>query len=431
MPAIVSSKFRIHNAQQFTEAFSETSNSIMYFYLGGITSFALDSSPPTPTNSTANVEYLPWHDMIAAKRVTSADVFLAAPRYDWTSGTVYDQYDDADTNLIESDDFYVLTDDYNVYKCLFNNGGAASTTKPTGVSTSRFTTADGYVWKYMYTVSTAEALKFLTTDYIPVETLASDDGSDQWDVQAAAVDGAIEIIKVTSGGSSYSSTPTVTISGDGTGATANATVANNAVTAITITAAGSGYTRATVSISGGSGSGANATAIISPKGGHGSNAVEELGAKYVLLNVRLDGSESNTVSTANDFRKVGLIRDPYSYGTTNRATSTNIRQTYRYTISSPTTNYSLDETVTVGSNTATVVEWDSTNNYLYTTKPLNKDFANASYVVGGTSTANGRIVAISTPGLQPYTGDVIYTEFRSPISRSQDQIEDVKLIIQF
>ncbi len=51
--------------------------------------------------------------------------------------------------------------------------------------------------------------------------------------------------------------------------------------------------------------------------------------------------------------------------------------------------------------------------------------------VDGTSSANGLITAINTPGLQPYTGDVLYTEFRSPISRSADQIEDVKLIIQF
>lgn len=428
MPAIVSSKFRVHNAEQFLEAFSETSNSIMYFYLGGPAAFTSDSSPPTPTNSTANVEFLPWRDMIGLKRVTSSDVSLAAPRYDWTSGTVYDQYDDADTNLIESDDFYVVTDEYNVYKCLFNNSGAASTTKPTGVSTSEFTTADGYIWKFMYKVSTTDALKFLTNDYIPVETLASDDGSDQWDVQQAAVDGAIHVIKVTSGGSGYGSAPSVTITGDGTGATANCTLSGGAVSAVNVTNVGSGYTTATVTFASGA---ATATAIISPKGGHGANPVEELGAKYVILNVRLDGNESNTISTANDFRKVGLIRDPYSYGTTNRHVATNVRQTYRYTISGATTNYTIDETVTVGSNTATVVEWDSTNGYLYTTKPTVKDFANASYIVGGTSTANGLITAINTPGIQPYTGDVIYTEFRSPISRAADQIEDVKLIIQF
>jgi hypothetical protein len=428
MPAIVSSKFRVHNAEQFLEAFSETSNTIMYFYVGGPSAFTSDASPPTPTNSTANVEYLPWRDMMALKRVTSSDVSLAIPRYDWTSGTVYVQYDDADTNLIESDNFYVVTDEYNVYKCLFNNSGAASTTKPTGVSTSEFTTADGYIWKFMYKVSTSDALKFLTNDYLPVEKLDSDDGSDQWDVQAAAVDGAIHVVKVTSGGSGYGSAPSVTITGDGTGATANCTLSGGAVSKVNITNIGSGYTTATVTFSSGA---ATATAIISPKGGHGANPVEELGGKYLVLNVRLDGNESNTISTANDFRKVGLVRDPYSYGTTTRHVATNVRQTYRYTISSPTTNYTVDETVTVGSNTATVVEWDSTNNYLYTTKPTTKDFANASYVVGGTSTANGLITAINNPGVQPYTGDIIYTEFRSPISRAADQIEDVKLIIQF
>lgn len=432
MPAIVSSKFRVHNAEQFLEAFSETSNTIMYFYLGGPTSFTDDSSPPTPTNSTANVEFLPWRDMIALKRVTSSDASLAIPRYDWTTGTVYDQYDDTDTNLIESDDFYVLTDQYNVYKCLFNNNGAASTTKPTGVSTSQFTTADGYIWKYMYTVTTGQALKFLTNDYVPVQTLTSDDGSDQWDVQAAAVDGSINVIRVTSGGSGYGSTPTVEITGDGTGATATANVSGGAVTNVVVSNVGSGYTTATVSFSGGSPSAnATATVVISPKGGHGSNPVEELGGKYLILNVRLDGNESNTVSTVNDFRKVGLIRDPYTYGTTTRHTGTNVRQTYRYTIPFPTTNYATDETITVGSNTATVVEWDSTNKYLYTTKPLPKDIANATYAVGGTSGANGLITAINTPGIQPYSGDIIYSEHRSPISRAADQIEDVKLIIQF
>lgn len=428
MPATVSSKFRVHNAEQFLEAFSETSNTIMYFYLGGPTSFTNDALPPTPTTSTANVEFLPWRDMIGLKRVTSSDVTLSIPRYNWTSGTVYDMYDDTDTNLIESDDFYVLTDEYNVYKCLFNAGGGASTTKPTGVATDRFETADGYIWKFMYKISTSEALKFLTNDYMPVKTLTSNDGSDQWNIQSAAVDGGIDIIKITNGGSGYGSAPNITITGDGTGATANCTISGGIVNKITVLTRGSGYTTATVTFSSGSATG---TAIIGPKGGHGANPVEELGGKYLTLNVRLDGTESNTISTVNDFRKVGLIRDPYTYGTSNRHVGTNVRQTYRYTIPSPTTNYVVDETVTIGSNTATVVEWDSTNKYLYTTKPLPKDFANSNYIIGATSTANGLITAVNNPGIQPYTGDIIYTEFRSPISRAADQIEDVKLIIQF
>ena len=101
--------------------------------------------------------------MYGAKRITTADVTHAVPRHNWTSGVTYDQYDDQDTNLL-NDDFYVMTEDYNVYKCLFNAGNTASTTKPTGVATTPFTTADGYIWKYMYTVTTARALKSLTND---------------------------------------------------------------------------------------------------------------------------------------------------------------------------------------------------------------------------------------------------------------------------
>jgi len=426
MASIVTSKFRVHNAQQFVEAFSETSNTTMYLFVGKNTAFPDDNNPPTPVNSTANIEFTPWRDMFGAKRIQSTDVTHAIERYNWTSGTVYDAYDDQDTNLLD-DDFYVLTEDYNVYKCLFNASGTASTTKPTGVSTLQFTTADGYIWKYMYTVTTSNALKFLTNDYIPVQTLASDDGSDQWDVQAAAVNGGIHVIKVTAGGSGYATAPAVTITGDGTGATANSTITANVVTAVTVTNIGSGYTRATVSFASGA---AAATAVISPKGGHGADPVEELGGKYVMINSRLDGSESNTISTANEFRQVGLVRDPLLFGTSTRATASSFRQTFRYTVAN-TGNYTLDEVVTSGSNTAFVVEWDATNSYLYTTKPLNNNFANGATISGATSGTSRTITAISTPSLDPYSGDLLYVENRVPIARSTDQIEDVKLIIQF
>jgi hypothetical protein len=425
MPSIVTTRFRVHNAEQFLESFSETSNAIMYMFVGKNTAFPNDNSPPTPVNSTANIEYTPWRDMFGAKRIASTDVTHAIPRYDWTSGTVYIYYDDQDTNLVETDNFYVLTDEYNVYKCLWNAGGGASTTKPTGISTSPFTTADGYIWKYMYTVTTGKAIKFLTASYIPVQTLTSDGGEDQWDVQAAAVDGGIHVVRVTSGASGYGSAPGVTITGDGTGATANSTISGGSVTAVTITNPGTGYTRATVTFASGS---ATATAIISPKGGHGSNAVEELGGKYVIINTRLDGTESNTITTSNEFRQVGIVRDPYLYGTTTRALASSYRQTFRYQLSGVSGTFNLDETITSGSNTASLVEF--TSPYLYTTLPVHRPFANSASV-SGTGGASGTIAAIVTPGLQPYSGDILYVENRVPIARAADQIEDIKLIIQF
>lgn len=433
MASLVTNKFRVHNAQQFFEAFSENANTIMYLGIGQATPFPNDNVPPVPNNTVDVIEYTPWNEMFAAKRILGSDTTHAIPRYNWSSGTIYVQYDNQATDLT-SDTFYIITDEFHVFKVLFNNNGAASTIKPTlpGTLAQRFTTADGYVWRYMYTVGTTSALKFLTNDNIPVQTLLSNDGSNQFTVQSGAIDGAIEIVLVTSGGSGYVSAPAVTILGDGVGAVATATFGGGAVTGITITNVGSGYSRATISISGGGGASATARAIISPRGGHGHDAVEELGGRFIIMNTRLDGDEADTFSVANEFRQMTVIRDPFTFGTTDRAVSVLQRQTYRYVMTGVSGAFQTDEFVfDGGSNTAIVVEWDIPDSILYTKTPLNLEFANGSILTGNTSGATGTISVVSTPGLQPYTGDILYVENRVPIARATDQIEDIKLIIQF
>jgi hypothetical protein len=74
---------------------------------------------------------------------------------------------------------------------------------PTGTSTSIITTADQYRWKYMYTISLGDFLKFTSSAYIPVKTLLSDDSSVQWTVQQNAANGAIHHIAVANSGSGY------------------------------------------------------------------------------------------------------------------------------------------------------------------------------------------------------------------------------------
>ena len=106
-----------------------------------------------------------------------------------------------------------------------------------------------------------------------------------------------------------------------------------------------------------------------------------------------------------------------------------MRQTFKYTLSAITGTFTNDETVTSGSNTASVVEFTTPN--LFVTKPVDAAFANGATVTGGTSGATATISVISTPSLEAYTGDLLYVENRVPISRASDQIEDVKLIIQF
>ena len=198
MPAIVTNKFRLNNAEQFYESFSEASTSF-YLFVGRPQPWTIttpygggtDSAPPTPLDNVDD-EFMYFRDMQAAKRITSTDIQYAIPRHNWTSGTVYDYYRgdygaqwssttsdivktvNNGTNLWASTTlFYVLSSLNNVYKCMWNDGATASTVEPTGTSNAELTTGDDYVWKYMYTLTTTQVADFLTADFMPVTTNAT------------------------------------------------------------------------------------------------------------------------------------------------------------------------------------------------------------------------------------------------------------------
>ena len=452
MAAIITNKFRIHNAEQYIEAFSETAATNTYLFIGRPQPWDDDTSPDTPLDNN-NTHFNVYDDMVAMKRVTSNDIVHAVLRRDWVTGTVYDEYahdystsnqSQSGASSLETSTFYVLTEDYNVYKVLNNNSGAQSTVKPTGTSTGVIETADGYRWKYMYTISAADALKFLSTDFMPVKFIDSDPGAgqpykEQYDVQENAVNGTVERIKVTAGGSAYTSAPSVTITGDGTGATATATVQSGAVTAITVTNVGSGYTQATVTLSGGGGSNATAKVIISPEGGHGSNAIHELGGFYVMNNVRLEYADgSGDFPVSNDYRRIGLVRNPFNFGTTTVSTATTLSATKSITFESAglTGTFVVDETLTGGTSgaTAKVIDWNSTTRVLRYYQDINTGFTSfqaAETVTGGTSSASGAVNALNDPEVVPDSGDIMYIEHRRPINRADDQIEDIKLVVEF
>ena len=472
MSAIITEKFRLHNAAQFEESFSETASDTYYTFIGKSSPFTTatsggsDISPPIPVDSVGETEYYAWDSMIGAKKLTVSDVHRVIPRRNWSNSTVFDMYrhDISSSNTSTSgasslydSSFYFMTTDFNVYKVLDNNGGTAySGVEPTSTATAPFSLG-GYLLQYMYTITSSDAQKFVTSDFIPVETNST--------VRQANIDnardGAIDNIVITAGGSSYSSTPTVTITGDGSGATASATVAGNAVTGITITDNGSGYTFATVTISGGGGTGATAEAIISPKGGHGFDAVAELGGHFVMTTTTLTGGESDDFTTANDFRQIGLVVNPIEFDGTDPATLSTARQTFAVVFPSGTGDFVIDEEINQASTNAVgkVVEWDSTSRILFYQQERFSDFgthtdgsapafSGANAITGQTSgtartpdtTASSVTFGSTTitltsgyanPELQPDSGNIIYLEQRRPISRNTDQSEDIRLIIEF
>jgi len=255
MADLVTREFRIHNAEQFLEQFGESTPDNIYLFIGRPKSWAVDASPPTLTQTIREIYYNPYENILAMKKVISSDVSYASPRYNWTTGTVYGQYSsDAD---YFSTQFYVITDEFKVYKCISNNSGATSTNKPTSTGLTQFTLGDGYTWKYMFTLDAVDAVKFLTSDYFPVKKLLSDNGSNQWDVQAAAINGGISYVGVSAGGSAYlthsgsvvaSAPNTVTLAAGASGS--NSVYNNYAVYIISGTGAGqirtiSGYVGST------------------------------------------------------------------------------------------------------------------------------------------------------------------------------------------
>lgn len=197
----ITKNFRLHNAEQFVEQFDESDPSNIYFFIGKSTPWSVDAVPPEPVDSVENISYDVWKEILASKKVLPSDVSFGIPRIDWTKDQIYAQYT-SDTEFHNSN-FYVITEDYNVYKCLYNNKGTPSTVKPFGNLTSPIRTTDGYIWKYMYTVSAADALKFATNKYVPVKYLKVSDDSRQWEVQQSAANGSIDVVTVSSGGANY------------------------------------------------------------------------------------------------------------------------------------------------------------------------------------------------------------------------------------
>lgn len=346
--------------------------------------------------------------------------------------------------------FYVRNSQDQVFKCLFNNGGIASNTMPTISIGGELPenpyveTADGYKWKYMYTIPTGLKNKFFTDKYMPVLRDSI--------VFSNSKDGRIDIVKIIDGGSGYYGGTTVSnysiveVEGDGTLADITVDVVNGVITDVNIINGGNNYTTATLTLNDPIkqqiGNTANLQAVIGPQYGHGFDAARELGASSLMVSVDFSGDVGGYLPVDADgedtIRQFTLIKD-VKLKTEAFATASVYPMYTKIFVSNPPVEFDNNAEVYVGNSyesavfKATVVHFDNASNVLY----LNNLIGDLDLVENeavrqkGSPSSFAKAFTVVRPDINIFSGEILYIENRNKIIRNPSQTETLKLVVEF
>lgn len=434
MPAYLKASIKRSYAEGFLNELESNINQY-FLFVAKSTPWTVETSPDVYLDAVAS-EYEVCRNIIGYKKLNPSNILFALPRYEWTSGTVYDVYDDS-VDLFDENDpviFYVVTDQNNIYKCLSRPVNGKSTVKPVGINPDSFQLSDGYTWKYLATIKDSN-LPYGLTDYIPIEYAVSQtdtETTNQYSSQIQAVDGAITRLDlITNGGNSaavyqyseigkainindykvvgndkivyvssndarayltqyntptnyigyalriststvnpshnnnyavivgagntgadlsaryfvlndsamsftaspsvgtgytiFDITPNIRILGDGVGAYGFASLnSQKKITDVKLSNSGIEYSNAVVIVTTPKDLSTKVhptiKAVLSPKGGHGSNILKELNAKDIIIIVNLTEDDADSFIYGGDYRQFGLIKNPkVNDGTSNIA----------------------------------------------------------------------------------------------------------------
>ena len=441
MPSIITENLKVVLAEQIYNLLDLGANSYLpssrqsyiYVTLGRqIPWNAGTEVVPTPTEDTNHLNDI-YDKAIFAKRLTNADASYVVPRINWTTGTIYNEYsDELDVN---GTSFYVLNHQYKVFKCLSNNNGVASTDEPqitlssTSLEEPYIQTADGYKWKYLYTLNSLQRQRYLTNDWMPVVKNSF--------VSTAAVNGSIDVVNVLTKGNAYVNGATqdiITVTGDGSGAVLKANVVGGQVQDIIIQDRGADYTYANLTFGGITGAGATANVVISPQNGHGFDPVYELGASTMMFNCDFVGTDTDLFAN-NDYRQIAMIMNPTDT-TGALATSQKYNCFYKIKTSPGLGNFNDDEVVYQGATlagstfSANVIWFDNVQNYLYVNNVVGTPTVNQSLT--GLSTGSIRIInSVTPPTLDLYSGKVLYISNDAVVTRNTNQTDRIRFILSF
>ena len=519
MPAVVTDQFRILNASNFVDTVTgiggaDPSNSF-YITLGlpnptivgfGRTS-TWNTSTPNPVDNINRNNHI-GDTSLFGKRVTGKNVRRLIRKVDWTQGTRYEMYrHDYSINSpspvtqsarLYDARYYVINENFNVYICIDNGSSGINTTGNASQDQPTFTdlepsrageSGDGYVWKYLYTVSPSDIIKFDSTEFIavPNDWTTTNDAT----IQSVRENGdsdlnnnQIKKVYIDNQGNGYSGGvgQEFNILGDGTGGKVVIDVVGGKITNAVVSSGGKGYTYGIVdlgTINANTSVKAKLIPIIPPSKGHGFNVYEELGTDRVLCYARF-GGDNKDFPFDTKFAQVELVKNPTSVGTTSIYFSDSYSSLSSIKFPSTTTaipviGEKISQQVSGGTAVGYVASFDKETKVLKYFQDRSLYFGNGEdqtdYVGISTlgqvfvfqsssnpitapsgfsgsveTTFSSGITTVGTknvglgvtftnglaePEINKGSGDIIYIDNRATITRNSRQKEDVKIILEF
>lgn len=453
MTAIVTDPFKLKiSSDLLNEVQSTTDTNEFYIGIGKTDTYDSADTTIIPIRHLFE-ERVGRGNLESIKKITASS--MVTERNNWSSGTIYSAYNDKQLGY-PSNPYYVLTEDNEVYICLQQSKSSTGSVNPSTVKPSfgtagvtlhqAFETSDGYRWKLLYSIGAGDATSFLTSAFQPVSVITKDSAScsvnelQQLNIQNTTTPGQIIGVEVVNGGNGYSSAPSLTFRGNGTGALATATINGGAIVKVEMnnesSGLGSGFDYASVNFTG------NATLrpIIGPKNGVGADARTDLKASSVMLNIKPEGSETNTFNITNDFRQISLFRnldltDSASAGGRFSGVTAKVNRNMTLTGTITATGFAVDEIITGGTSgsTAIIDEVDSGGGkairFHQNEKTKNGPFTDGEALTGNLGASGTVDSGDLFSSIDIYSGDLLYIENRARIVRSSVQTEDIKVIL--
>ena len=357
------------------------------------------------------------------------------------------------------------------------------------------TSGDGYVWKYLYTIKPSELIKFDSTEFMPVpsdwatgsENAAVRDNAIDGGIKVVVIQN--RGVGLGTANRTYTRVP---IKGDGSGAECTVVVnADQQIGSVDVTNQGSNYTFGTVDIVAGGlprpDSYPQLDVIIPPTGGHGADIYKELGATNALVYSRIENdSENPDFITGNQIARIGILENPKAFGSSSILTLDKASAAYAMRLTGTgysSATFTADSIITQTTGTGVtaigkVISYDQITGVLKywqdrtmagfttvgaaTTTPIfgfNADRFTADISDGGSVNITGGSISLgintsfdglstsinnktyylgqtftsglSNPEVKKYSGNMLYIDHRPAITRSSNQKEDIKVILQF